>query len=72
MMPNCNYLTIEPICKLKGDFDNNGIVDQADVDLLVSAIMSNTASGGTTEYDLNNDKKVNAADLVKLVSIVNK
>ena len=72
MMPNCNYLTIEPICKLKGDFDNNGIVDQADVDLLVSAIMSNTTSGGTTEYDLNNDKKVNAADLVKLVSIVNK
>lgn len=72
MMPNCNYLSIEPICKLKGDFDNNGIVDQADVDLLVSAIMSNTTSGGTTEYDLNNDKKVNAADLVKLVSIVNK
>ena len=72
MMPDCNNLTIEPICKLKGDFDNNGIVDQADVDLLVSAIMSNTTSGGTTEYDLNNDKKVNAADLVKLVSIVNK
>lgn len=72
MMPSCNYLNIEPICKLKGDFDNNNIVDQADVDLLVAAIMSNTTNSGTTEYDLNNDSKVDAADLVKLVSLVNK
>lgn len=72
MMPSCNYLNIEPICKLKGDFDNNNIVDQADIDLLVAAIMGNTTNSGTTEYDLNNDNKVNAADLVKLVSLVNK
>ena len=73
MMPACSHLSIEPIWKLRGDFDNSKVVDQTDIDLMVSAVMR-TKSDTTdySEYDLNNDKKVDAADLVILVAIVNK
>ncbi len=72
-MPQCTLLSIEPICKLKGDFDYSNSVDQADVDSLVAVIMS--SKPGTEvdlKYDLNGDSKVTAADLVVLISIVNK
>lgn len=73
MMPACSHLSIEPICKLRGDFDNSNVVDQADIDLMVSAVMrTKTDTTDYSEYDLNGDKKVDAADLVTLVSIVNK
>ena len=73
MMPACSHLSIEPICKLRGDFDNSNVVDQADIDLMVSAVMrTKTDTTDYSEYDLNNDKKVDAADLVILVAIVNK
>jgi hypothetical protein len=73
MMPACNLLSIEPICKKKGDFDDSGNVDQADINLMVSAVMrTKTDTTDYSEYDLNGDKKVDAADLVTLVSIVYK
>lgn len=73
MMPACTLLSIEPICKLRGDFNNTGAVDQTDIDLMVSAVMrTKTDTTDYSEYDLNNDKKVDAADLVILVAIVNK
>ena len=73
MMPACSHLSIEPIWKLRGDFDNSKVVDQTDIDLMVSAVMrTKTDTTDYSEYDLNNDKKVDAADLVILVSIVNK
>lgn len=73
MMPACSRLSIEPICKLRGDFDNSNVVDQTDIDLMVSAVMrTKTDTTDYSEYDLNNDKKVDAADLVILVAIVNK
>ena len=73
MMPACSHLSIEPICKLRGDFDNSNVVDQADIDLMVSAVMrTKTDTTDYSEYDLNDDKKVDAADLVILVSIINK
>lgn len=73
MMQACNLLSIEPICKKKGDFDDSGNVDQADINLMVSAVMrTKTDTTDYSEYDLNGDKKVDAADLVTLVSIVNK
>ena len=73
MMQECGLLSIEPICKKKGDFDNSGNVDQTDINLMVSAVMrTKTDTTDYSEYDLNGDKKVDAADLVTLVSIVNK
>ena len=73
MMPACSHLSIEPIWKLRGDFDNSNVVDQTDIDLMVSAVMrTKTDTTDYSEYDLNNDKKVDAADLVILVAIVNK
>lgn len=73
MMQACNLLSIEPICKKKGDFDDSGNVDQTDINLMVSAVMrTKTDTTDYSEYDLNGDKKVDAADLVTLVSIVNK
>lgn len=73
MMQKCGLLSIEPICKKKGDFDNSGNVDQTDINLMVSAVMrTKTDTTDYSEYDLNGDKKVDAADLVTLVSIVNK
>ena len=73
MMQACGFLKIEPICKKRGDFDDSGNVDQADINLMVSAVMrTKTDTTDYSEYDLNGDKKVDAADLVTLVSIVNK
>ena len=73
MMPACSHLSIEPIWKLRGDFDNSKVVDQTDINLMVSAVMrTKTDTTDYSEYDLNGDKKVDAADLVTLVSIVNK
>jgi hypothetical protein len=70
-MPECTQLTIEPVFQLAGDSDNNGVLDQTDIDALVSIIMSSSCDEYEKSlYDMNGDDMVNVEDLVKLISIV--
>ncbi len=50
----------ETIAELLGDFDNNGVLDIADIDDLMSRV---AAEENHTTYDLNNDAAVNTEDI---------
>ncbi len=49
---------------VRGDFDNSGTVDAADIDALNATIL---AGGTTAKFDLNQDGAVNGADRDELV-----
>jgi len=66
LMPDectCNYSTCVVNCP--GDLDANGVIDGADIGLLLS---SWGFCGANCPYDLNNDGKVNGGDLGLLLS----
>ena len=71
-MPSCTKLSIEPIFRLVGDFNDDEEIDNKDINLMVSVIMKGYFTEDKIElYDLTGDKTVNAADLVKLIKIKN-
>ena len=58
-------VVVEPsIAFVGGDFDNNGVVDQNDIDLLFAAINSQPAS---PRFDLNGDDSVDEDDVSVLI-----
>lgn len=54
---------------VKGDADGNGTVEPADVTFIEDLIFKGKY---TSQADVNKDKKVNAADIVEVVKIINK
>ena len=54
---------------VKGDADGNGKVEPADVTFIEDLIFKGKY---TSQADVNKDKKVNAADIVEVVKIINK
>lgn len=59
------------IKEIDGDIDLDGKVKKADIDALVTYIMNGTPAIYGTIADLNDDEKVNAADVVMLVNLLN-
>jgi hypothetical protein len=58
---------------LVGDVNSDGVLDEKDLKDLADYIMGKTPKGfNKKEADLNNDNKVNAADIVKLVDLLGK
>ena len=58
---------------VEGDVNGDGVVDDADLKDVVSHIMGNTPIGfNKNAADVNNDNKVNAADIVLINKIINK
>lgn len=65
-------LLIEPILWLVGDFDNDNQIGMGDLNKMVSVIMkANLTEDEIAEYDLNDDQKVDAGDLVVLIDMIN-
>ena len=65
-------LSIEPIFRIVGDVNDDNNTNTADINLMVSLIMRGNPTEPELElYDLNGDQKVDAADLVKLINIIN-
>ena len=57
---------------MKGDVNSNGKVDKDDLRDLVEYIMGGKPNGVTVESaNVNGDNKVDAADVVALVSLLN-
>ena len=58
---------------LVGDVNSDGVLDEKDLKDLVDYIMGKAPKGfNKKEADLNNDDKVNVADIVKLVDLLGK
>ena len=58
---------------LVGDVNSDGVLDEKDLKDLADYIMGKAPKGfNKKEADLNNDNKVNAADIVKLVDLLGK
>jgi len=58
---------------LEGDADGNGIIDEADIVAMVNSIMGLPSPHFVKEAaNLNGDKEVNAADIVKLINLLHK
>lgn len=55
---------------VSGDINNNGILDEEDLNLLIDKINNNDIDN-IDLLDINNDKKVDTLDVVKLASILN-
>ena len=55
---------------VKGDFDGNKKVNLKDVGIVVDFIMGKKNGYQVTDLDLNNDGKVDAADIVEAVKII--
>lgn len=55
---------------INGDINNNDILDEEDLSLLIDKINNNDLDN-TYLLDINNDKKVDTLDVVKLASILN-
>ena len=71
-MPSCTKLSIEPILRLVGDYNDNNVIDSSDIETMASVILKgNFAEEEIELYDLTGDKTVNAADLVKLINLKN-
>ena len=71
-MPSCTKLSIEPILRLVGDYNDNNVIDSSDIETMASVILKGNFTEEEIElYDLTGDKTVNAADLVKLIKIKN-
>ena len=71
-MPSCTKLSIEPILRLVGDYNNNNVIDSSDIETMASVILKGNFTEEEIElYDLTGDKTVNAADLVKLIKLKN-
>lgn len=69
-MPSCTKLSIEPILRLVGDFNNDSTIDNSDINLMVSVILKGTFTEDEIElYDLTGDSTVNVSDLVELIKI---
>lgn len=58
-------MTFIPKEKLKGDVNGDGIVNMADVNKVVSLVMTGSYEEAA---DVNNDKRVNAADIVEVIN----
>ena len=54
----------------KGDTNGNNKINQNDLDLIVNTIMGRPVASDGYAGDLNNDKKVDAADVVEMVNIL--
>ncbi|MDP4180932.1 MAG: non-reducing end alpha-L-arabinofuranosidase family hydrolase [Bacillota bacterium] len=62
-----------PVVTIKGDLNNDGVINMADVILLAKAF--NTVSGDpkfVSTYDLNNDGVINMSDVISIASNFNK
>lgn len=71
-MPSCTKLSIEPILRLVGDYNDNNVIDSSDIETMASVILKGNFTEEEIElYDLTGDKTVNAADLVKLIKLKN-
>ena len=57
--------------KLRGDVNGDGIVNQADVDIVANYIMGTSTGFSFEDVDVNNDGYANAADIVKIVEVIN-
>ena len=58
---------------MKGDANGDGVVNDADVKDVASFIMGKTPKGFNKDAaDVNNDNKVNVADIVLINKIINK
>jgi hypothetical protein len=69
-MPSCTKLSIEPILRLVGDYNNNNVIDSSDIETMASVILKGNFTEEEIElYDLTGDKTVDAADLVKLINL---
>ena len=69
-MPPCTKLSIEPILRLVGDYNNNNVIDSSDIETMASVILKGNFTEEEIElYDLTGDKTVDAADLVKLINL---
>lgn len=71
-MPSCTKLSIEPILRLVGDYNNNSVIDSSDIETMASVIMKGNFTEEEIElYDLTGDQTVNASDLVMLIKLKN-
>lgn len=57
--------------KLRGDVNGDGIVNQTDVDIVANYIMGTPSDFCFEDVDVNNDGYANAADIVKIVEVIN-
>ena len=61
------------VVKKKGDVNGDGDVDQEDIDAIVSYLFGDITDGFDEEAaDVNVDQKVNVADIVLLVKMIEK
>ena len=68
-------LTIEALPFIPGDANADGKVDAADITDIANHIMGKSTSTGKFDEeaaDMNGDKVINAADIVKLVGLLTK
>lgn len=54
---------------IKGDFNNDGIIDNADKDILTAEIFSQSGNYEFSDLDLNEDGVIDLLDLMKLKSL---
>lgn len=54
---------------IKGDFNNDGIIDNADKDILTAEIFSQSGNYEFSALDLNEDGVIDLLDLMKLKSL---
>lgn len=54
---------------IKGDFNNDGIIDNADKDILTAEILSQSGNYEFSDLDLNNDGVIDLLDLMRLKSL---
>lgn len=55
---------------IKGDANDNGVIDEADIMFVVNYVMSKQYGVDKRNADVNGDKDVNAADIVEIVKII--
>ena len=55
---------------IKGDANDNGVIDEADIMFVVNYIMGKQYGVEQRNADVNGDKDVNAADIVEIVKII--
>lgn len=54
---------------IKGDFNNDGIIDNADKDILTAEILSQSGNYEFSDLDLNDDGVIDLLDLMRLKSL---
>lgn len=70
--PWSDFKAIVPLGS-SGDANGDGVVDDKDINAIVEFIMNGKSDGfNFNNADTNNDQKVNAADIVKIVNMIKK